>query len=162
MTAIRIRRARRGDAATVSAFCLAFGEHETVPGRRFTPKAVLRDAFGRNPRFILLVAERGGEPVGYALATPSYESNWAVSGFYVGDVYVAPHARRSGVGRKLIAALAAKARRQGREYLWWTTLPGNSTVRRFYRAIGATTQELRAHVIARGTFSRLANESAKA
>jgi ribosomal protein S18 acetylase RimI-like enzyme len=161
MTAIRVRRARRGDAAAVSAFCLALGEHEQTPGRRFTPKAFLRDAFGRNPRFIVLVAERDGAVVGYVLATPSYESNWAASGFYVGDVYVAPKARRCGVGRRLIAALAVQARGQGREYPWWTTLPGNSAARRFYRAIGATTQELRAHVIARKVFRQLADESVK-
>jgi hypothetical protein len=34
--------------------------------------------------------------------------------------------------------------------------------RRFYRAIGATTHELRAHVIARKTFRQLADESDKA
>jgi hypothetical protein len=81
MTATRMRRVRRGDAAAVSAFCLALGENEPTPGR---------------------------------------------------------------------------------EYLWWTTLPANSAARRFYRAIGATAQALRAHVIARKVFRQLANESHKA
>jgi GNAT superfamily N-acetyltransferase len=155
---IVVRRARKEDAATVSAMCLALNEDEAVPGRRFTPQAMLRDAFAPEPRFILLVAERAGVVVGYALATPSYESNWAAPGLCVGDIYVAPPARRRGVARALVAALAAQARREGRAYLWWTSLPGNAGAREFYRALGSTTEHLHAHALAGDEFVRLADE----
>ena len=129
-----------------------------MPGRRFTPEAMLRDAFAPEPRFILLVAERAGAVVGYALATPSYESNWAAPGLCVGDIYVAPSARRWGVARALVAELAAQARREGREYLWWTSLPHNASAREFYRALGSTTERLHAHALACEAFARLADE----
>src|ERR1700693_187411 len=108
----RAKRGCRDGFGNVS--CAQRGE-EAVPGRRFTPEAMLRDAFAPEPRFILLVAERAGAVVGYALATPSYESNWAAPGLCVGDIYVAPSARRWGVARALVAELAAPARREGRE-----------------------------------------------
>lgn len=155
---IVVRRARKEDAATVSAMCLALNEDEAVPGRRFTPQAMLRDAFAPEPRFILLVAELAGVVVGYALATPSYESNWAAPGLCVGDIYVAPPARRRGVARALVAALAAQARREGRAYLWWTSLSGNAGAREFYRALGSTTEHLHAHALAGDEFARLADE----
>jgi RimJ/RimL family protein N-acetyltransferase len=154
----RIRRARPEDCEAVARLCLALNAEEAVPGERFTPDAMLRDAFGPLPRMIVFVAEHAGEVVGYALATPSYESNWAASGFYVGDVYVAPPARRRGLGRKLIAALTAQAKRDGREYLWWTSLPHNAAGREFYCALGATTEEVHAHALVHEAFARLAEE----
>src|SRR5262249_22006025 len=84
--AILARSARPEDADAVAALGLALNEEEAVPGRRFTPAAMLRDAFAAAPRFILLVGERDGVIVGYALATASYESNWAAAGLYVGDI----------------------------------------------------------------------------
>jgi GNAT superfamily N-acetyltransferase len=123
MTAIRVRRARAEDAAAVSAFGLALAEDEKVPGRRFTPEAVLRDGFGAEPRFIAFVAERGG------------------------------------VGRKLVAALAAEARRQGRGHLWWTSLPQRSDAREFYKAVAATSEQLYAHALGAQAFRKLADEA---
>ncbi len=152
---ITVRPVRPQDADIVSAMCLALGADEPEPGNRFTPRAMLRDAFAEAPRFTLLVAERGGDVVGYALATPSYESNWAVAGLCVGDIYVAPAARRQDVARALVAALA---RREGRGYLWWTSLPHNAGARAFYARIGASDQELHAHALANDTFAQLADE----
>jgi GNAT superfamily N-acetyltransferase len=159
MNAIRVRHARPEDAAAISSFGLALGEDEDVPGRAFTPEAVLRDAFGPQPRFFALVAEADEQVVGYALATPSYESNWAASGFYVGDIYVAPEARRHGVARKLIAALAAEAARRNLTFLWWTSRPENPGAHAFYASLGATHESARAHALFAAAFERLAAEA---
>jgi GNAT superfamily N-acetyltransferase len=159
MTAIHVRPARPADAAAMSSFGLALGEDEEVPGRQFTPEAVLRDAFGPQPRFVAVVAELDERVVGYALATPSYESNWGASGLYVGDIYVASEARRRGVGRKLVAALAAEAARRNLTFMWWTSRPHNVGAHAFYASLGATHENVRAHAVFAGAFERLAGEA---
>jgi GNAT superfamily N-acetyltransferase len=160
MNAIRVRQARPEDAAAISTHALALGEDEDVPGRALTPEAVLRDAFGPQPRFFAVVAEMGWRVVGYALATPSYESNWAASGLYVGDIYVAPDARRCGVGRMLVGALAAEATRRNLTFLWWTSKPQNAGAHAFYASLGATNENVRAHALFGDAFEQLAADKA--
>jgi ribosomal protein S18 acetylase RimI-like enzyme len=51
---------------------------------------------------------------------------------YLQDLYVDAAARRSGIGGKLIEAVAAAARRRGCLRLYWTTKEDNATARSLY------------------------------
>jgi GNAT superfamily N-acetyltransferase len=51
---------------------------------------------------------------------------------YLQDLFTAPEARGRGVGRALIEATAAWARRQGCDRLYWHTKADNHTARRLY------------------------------
>ena len=54
---------------------------------------------------------------------------------YLQDLFVDPAARRGGVGRGLIEAVAAAARYRGCNRLYWTTKEDNATARSLYNRI---------------------------
>jgi len=54
---------------------------------------------------------------------------------YLQDLFVDPAARRGGVGRRLIEAVAAAARERGCRRLYWTTKEDNAAARSLYDRI---------------------------
>ncbi|MGE0724447.1 MAG: N-acetyltransferase family protein, partial [Alphaproteobacteria bacterium] len=124
---------------------------------KFTAAAARRDELG--PRRIVdaVVAERDGRLVGFAFWHDGYELAHAARGVYMTDLYVAPAARRDGVGEALMAAVARAAKRRGRSFLWWVSKPWNKRAHAFYRAVGAQYHEpLVGHAIVYGAFEALA------
>jgi GNAT superfamily N-acetyltransferase len=57
------------------------------------------------------------------------------------DLYVEEAARGQGVGRALIEASVAVARKRGANRLEWGTQPDNTTAQRLYDATGAERNE---------------------
>ena len=153
-----VRPFEAGDAGAVAALVAALNREEGQ-NRAVTPdSAGLRAAFlGGDPAGFLLVAQIEAAPVGYATGHATYETEYAARGFYMGDLYVAQGHRRRGVGRALVAGMAAGARARGARFLWWTALPGNAGAHGFYRAIGCRDEALRAFVLADAAFGRLAD-----
>jgi GNAT superfamily N-acetyltransferase len=114
-----VRRAQPADAEVLATLGRALNVQQGDPSMNFTAEAVRRDGFGEVPKFEAWVAEVNGQAVGYALVVPAaYETGYAKAGVYVQDVFVAPEARQRGVGRALMAAVAADARRRGLEFVW--------------------------------------------
>lgn len=93
--------------------------------------------FGARAYAEVVIAETEGEPVGFALFFHNYSTFLARPGLYLEDLYVRPDRRGRGIGRALLAHLAALAvaRRCGR--LEWWVLDGNEPSVAFYRALGA-------------------------
>jgi GNAT superfamily N-acetyltransferase len=58
---------------------------------------------------------------------------------YLQDLFVAPAARGSGAGRKLIEAVYAAADRLGTPHVYWLTEESNHTARRLYDRVGHLT-----------------------
>jgi len=158
----RVRPFEAGDAGAVSAMVEALniedGQHRGAP----PDAAGLRAAFlGADATGFLLVAQAEAAPVvGYATGHATYETEFAARGFYMGDLYVAREHRRRGVGRALVAGMAAEARARGARFLWWTALPGNAGAHGFYRALGCRDEPLRAFVLADEAFNRLVDQTA--
>jgi GNAT superfamily N-acetyltransferase len=123
--AATIREAVAGDAATLVSLVQAHG-------RRCAGARLWR---GR-ARFRVLLAEDAGRTLGYALFYPSYDSEHAARGLYLQDLFVVPEARRRGVGRALMAAVARACQADGGCYLFWNALESNRAARTFYRRIG--------------------------
>ena len=88
------------------------------------------------PGRIVIVAERDGEAVGMAHIVPSAAAN-APHRAEVQRVAVARQARRTGVGRQLMAAVEEAALAQGLTLLWLTT-HDQSDACAFYEAVGYT------------------------
>ena len=53
------------------------------------------------------------------------------------DLFVRPSHRRKGLGRALLAAVAARTRERGGERLEWAALDWNELALDFYRGLGA-------------------------
>jgi GNAT superfamily N-acetyltransferase len=133
---ITLRTAGPADAATVVRLIRALAAYEgLVDLVRITEADVLRDGFGARPCFECLLAEVDGEPVGLAIHRPSYSTFEGRPGLYVEDLFVAESARQHGIGRLLMARLAAIARERGCTRMSLAVLHWNPA-RQFYRRLG--------------------------
>ncbi len=122
-----------------------------------TPEGVARDLIC-DPRVLVLVAEGDAGPVGFATAHAHYDSGQSRWGLFLNDLYVEPVARRRGVGRALVGAVAAEARRGGGHFLWWNADEGDELALAFHRTLGAEPAEVTDFLLAGEGFDRLAAE----
>ena len=136
MSRTRIRWARPIDAGTIVRLVQALAAYENEPAEsvKMTEADVLRAGFGEPRRFECLLAELDGEAVGFALFFHNYSTWEGRAGLYVEDLFVEERARGHGLGRALMAAIAAVARERDcpRVDLW--VLHWNPT-REFYHRI---------------------------
>jgi ribosomal protein S18 acetylase RimI-like enzyme len=136
-----VRAAREAEAEAVAALFNALnGMDGGAPDVPMTAAIVRRDLLGPAPRALLLVAEWRGVVAGFATAGRIYDAVRAADALMLLDLYVAPEARRHGLARALMAALAAAARQQGAACLWWGVDEGDEEAMLFYRAIGAASE----------------------
>ncbi|MBN3727616.1 GNAT family N-acetyltransferase [Burkholderia sp. Ac-20379] len=114
-------------------------EFESLTHLFVATEADLDDAlFGPSPAAGALVATQDGAVVGYALYFQNYSTFLGKRGLYLEDLYVQPACRGTGIGTRLLRALAALAveRRCGR--FEWTVLDWNQPAIDFYERLGAT------------------------
>jgi ribosomal protein S18 acetylase RimI-like enzyme len=135
---IRIRLARRGDAAAIAAFNRAMALE--TEAKALFPRVVgagVRRLLARPQSGFYLVAERGAEPIGALLITKEW-SDWRNGDFWwVQSVYVAPEHRGRGVYRRLyrhVQRLAARRRSVVGFRLYVDH--DNARARRVYRSLG--------------------------
>ena len=153
---VSVRFAAPSDGAALAELVLGLMDHLGDDRAYFDRERFLADAFGPEPQFAVLVAERAGELVGYALFFDCYEPAFAARGVYLSDLFVSARARRGGVGRALIAAVARDAKRRERTFVWWVARGDDA--RAFYRTLTDVEQAASAHAITFETFERLAAE----
>jgi ribosomal protein S18 acetylase RimI-like enzyme len=132
-----IRDATADDAPAIVALVHRFNIEDGNPPGSLTETAFRDLGFGARPCFRTLLAVAAGQVQGYALFYPSYDTEFGAKGFYLQDLYVLPEARRGGIGRALMAALARACEADGGCYLFWNVLERNQAGRAFYRRIGA-------------------------
>lgn len=154
-----IRFATVADVAALADLARALNVHQRDPTEHFTETAIARDGFGPDPAFETLIAERDGRAEGYALLYAAYETAHAQRGLYLCDLYVDPRARRRGVGRALVAAVARIASDRGLTFVWWAAKAWNAEAQRFYRALGAIEEPVVAYALAFGRLRALAAEA---
>ena len=131
-----VRPATPADVETILGFIKGLAAFEREPDAvQATRDDLLRDGFGKQPKFEVLIAELDGEPVGFALFFPTYSTWEGRPGIYLEDLFVAEYARGQGLGRKLMAALAAIAVARGCRRLELSVLHWNPT-REFYHHLG--------------------------
>ena len=103
-----------------------------------TPEKLRPQLFGERPAAEAVIAEIGGEAVGYALFFPTFSTFLGRPGLWLEDLFVLPERRGGGVGRALLTHVAqmAVARECGR--LEWSALDWNEPALAFYRGLGAS------------------------
>jgi GNAT superfamily N-acetyltransferase len=116
--------------------------------------------FSARPAAEALIAERGRDAAGYALYYPTFSTFLAIEGIWLEDLFVRPAHRRAGVGRALLAAVAARLRARGGERLEWAALDWNELALDFYRGLGAQPMsEWITHRLVGDALERLAEEA---
>lgn len=138
MTGLRIRPAREDDVGLILRFIRELADYEKLLHEVVaTEEKLRRTLFGPRPGAEVVIAEDGGEPVGFALFFHNYSTFLAQPGLYLEDLYVRPEARGRGIGRALLAHLARLARERECGRLEWWVLDWNEDAIRFYRSLGA-------------------------
>jgi GNAT superfamily N-acetyltransferase len=137
MTGLKIRTAVAEDVPLIHALVRGLAEYEReAESAQLTEAELLRDGFGPNPAFACLIAEWDGIGCGFALYFPIY-STWAGRSLYLEDLFVEPEYRGRGIGKSLLAHVAAVAKEQGCARLDWSVLRWNQPAIGFYEGLGA-------------------------
>ena len=138
-----IRAATPADIPAILDLIRALATYEREPDAVKTTEAdLLRDGFGEQPCFECLIAENGdgeerGQPAGFALYFYNYSTWRGRSGIHLEDLFVLPRFRGQGIGKALLARVAARAAEQGCPRLQWDVLAWNQTAIDFYQGLGA-------------------------
>jgi GNAT superfamily N-acetyltransferase len=125
------------DAGLLLELFGALADYEQLRDELHATEAQIVDAlFGERPAAQALIAERDSLPAGYALFFPTFSSFMATRGIWLEDLFVLPERRGAGIGRALLAAVAACVPEAGGR-LEWAALDWNELALGFYRGIGA-------------------------
>ncbi|HEY4451936.1 MAG TPA: GNAT family N-acetyltransferase [Solirubrobacteraceae bacterium] len=133
-----IRPARPADVPLLLTLFGELAEYERLTDQlQASEERLARALFGEPPAAEALIAEVAGETAGYALYHPTFSTFLAIQGVWLEDLFVRPAHRGAGVGRALLARVAAVVRERGGERLEWSALDWNELALGFYRRIGA-------------------------
>jgi GNAT superfamily N-acetyltransferase len=135
-----VRPATPLDVAVLLELFAELADYERLTDELHATDGDLASAlFGERPAAEALLAERpsDGAVLGYALFYPTFSSFLAKPGVWLEDLFVKPDFRGLGVGRALLAAVAARTHDLGGERLEWAALDWNELALGFYRKIGA-------------------------
>jgi GNAT superfamily N-acetyltransferase len=135
---VSVRAAQPADMPALVQMFRELAEYEHLEDIMLADEQKLAAAlFSEPPAAEALIAERDGEPAGYAVFFPTFSTFLCAPGIWLEDVFVRPEHRRGGTGRALLAAVAARLRERGGERLEWSALRWNELALDFYRALGA-------------------------
>ena len=138
MPDLQIRPATADDIPEILAFIRELAEYEHEPeSAQATHADLLRDGFGPTPSFHALIAEWQGAPAGLALYFHNYSTWRGHAGIFLEDLFVRPPFRGRGIGKALIASVAAIAVAEGCSRFEWAVLNWNTPSIDFYRSLGA-------------------------
>jgi GNAT superfamily N-acetyltransferase len=135
---MQIRRAVPRDADSIARLAADAAAEEGVASGLEADR-IKAHAFGSNALFEAWIAqEKQNAPiVAHAIITKSYDMRRAAPTVVLCELYVAPLHRRGGLARKLMSAVARRARDLGARELTITTGVENEVAQRFFAAVGA-------------------------
>ncbi len=137
MTA-RFRAAELADVHAIAELIRGLARFERLEDQVTMTEDMLETAlFGPRPYAETLIAEEDGRPVGFALFFHNFSTFLAKPGIYLEDLYVIESHRGKGIGRSLLARLAAVAVERGCGRLEWAVLDWNADAIGFYERLGA-------------------------
>jgi len=135
---LAIRPAERQDVGLLLELIGELAEYERLADEAVGTEELLSEhLFGERPVAEAVIAELGGEPVGFAILFTTFSTFLARPGIWVEDLFVRPEHRGGGVGAALLAHVARLATERGCGRLEWAALDWNEPAHRFYRSLGA-------------------------
>jgi GNAT superfamily N-acetyltransferase len=132
-----IRPAGQNDVPTILRFVRELAAFEREPDAVEATEATLAHALFVERAAEAVIAERDGEPVGFALFFHNFSTWTGKKGLYLEDLYVTPEARGTGVGTHLLKHLAAIAVERDCARFEWAVLDWNQPAIDFYTSQGA-------------------------
>ena len=133
-----IRPARPADLPLIATLIRDLAEYEKLAHEvRFDEAALAEHLFGTRPMAEVLIGEVDSTPQGFALFFHNFSTFEGCPGIYLEDLFVRPDARGAGLGKALLAHLAATALQRGCKRLEWSVLDWNEPSIGFYKGLGA-------------------------
>ena len=135
---ISIRPATRADVPLIAELIRDLAVYEKLAHEVRFDEAVLGEKlFGARPYAEVVIGELDGTAQGFALFFHNFSTFEGKPGIYLEDLYVREAARGSGLGKALLAHLAALAVERDCARLEWSVLDWNAPAIGFYQALGA-------------------------
>ncbi|CAH0495185.1 GNAT family N-acetyltransferase [Novosphingobium sp. CECT 9465] len=135
---LTIRPAVADDVPLIASLIRALAEYEKLAHEVRFDEAVLGEKlFGPRPYAEVVIGEIDGLPQGFALFFHNFSTFEGKPGIYLEDLFVQPQARGSGLGKALLAHLAALAVERDCARLEWSVLDWNTPSIGFYKSLGA-------------------------
>lgn len=138
----RLRAIAPADVARTVELIYELAVYEKLAGEcHITPEQLHAALFAPQPAVFGLAAfestAEDARQVGYALYFLNFSTWEGVHGIYLEDLYVTPDQRGGGLGKAMLATLAATARARGYARVEWWVLDWNMPSIDFYRSLGA-------------------------
>jgi GNAT superfamily N-acetyltransferase len=135
---VSIRPAGPADVPRILELIRELADYERALDQVTATADGLRAAlFAPQPAVFAHVAVAGDQVVGFALWFLNFSTWLGGHGIYLEDLYVTPAMRGRGIGKNLLAELAAICVRRRYGRLEWWVLDWNTPAIGFYRSIGA-------------------------
>jgi GNAT superfamily N-acetyltransferase len=135
MNSITIRQAVLADLDVVAGLFDGYRQFYEQVSDLVAARNFLRARF-EHGQSVVLLAESQGQAVGFTQLYPSFSSVSMARVFVLNDLFVAPTARRLGVGEALLTAAADHARQLGAVRLSLTTDVQNLPAQALYESMG--------------------------
>jgi len=142
MTNIAIRAARPKDAAAIARLSAELNEVVNDSTEHCTPENIKATLFSQDASFHVLVAEKAGEPVGYAVWHAFYDSGHGGAGAWLAEVCVGREGRGKGAGRALFEAVIEDVRDSPATFMMWTSSETDAA-EGLYESSGGTAKPVR-------------------
>jgi len=137
-----IRSATPDDVPEIVAMVHELAAYEREPQSCLLTEAQLAAAlFGPAPALFCHMAQVEDTSAGCALWFRNFSTWRGVHGIYLEDLFVRPRFRGHGLGRALLARLAAECVERGYGRLEWSVLDWNEPSIGFYRSLGAVSMD---------------------
>jgi GNAT superfamily N-acetyltransferase len=135
----RLRLATPTDVPILFELILALAEYEKLSHKVTGNIDNLKEhLFGAKPYGEAIIADYGGEAVGFSLFFHNYSTFLTKPGIYIEDIFVLPEFRRMGIGKAILKYMAELAVNRGYGRLEWSVLDWNQSAIAFYEEMGAS------------------------
>ncbi|MFN5097133.1 MAG: GNAT family N-acetyltransferase [Limnohabitans sp.] len=135
MNSITIRQAVLADLDAVVGLFDAYRQFYGQASDVFAARNFLKARF-EHGQSVVLLAESQGQAVGFTQLYPSFSSVSMARVYVLNDLYVAPSARRMGVGERLLTAASGHALQMGAVRLSLNTDVHNLPAQALYESMG--------------------------
>ena len=133
---VHIRESVREDLPALGKLFDEYRQFYQLPTDVQKATAYLEARLGARESVVLIAADEAGQLLGFTQLYPTWCSLLAVPVYVLYDLYVAPQARRRGVGRALLKAAAQRGQRDGKLRMTLSTAKTNADAQSVYESLG--------------------------
>ncbi|HXC66783.1 MAG TPA: GNAT family N-acetyltransferase [Nitrospiraceae bacterium] len=132
----RVRRATSDDLDQLVTLFDGYRQFYGKTSDLSVARQFMTDRMSHGESVMLIAEDPGGTAIGFVQLFPSFSSVLAAPIYLLSDLFVAPAARRRGVGALLLETAAETARAAGAVRLELSTAITNVSAQRLYKALG--------------------------